>query len=497
MMERPQIEMAAPSPVLVIGGGLAGMYAAIAAWEAGQETTILSKGRTGGSGNGVVAMSVHRFAPDAPGLREEYRQRFLRSGAGEQEKETAEFFVDRAAGAMERLKRYGFPLEYRCLEEEGKDYPYLACCRPKQGRILTGAIRKYIDKDTGVAIQDGVTVCDIVTENGQVRGVLGENSGKLCFYPARAVILAAGGAGNIYAATSNTSDMTGDGYALALRCGLPLRGMEFVQFYPYRIYSPRRADIFPDLFEHGAVFRNEKGERFMDCPQYPMKELENRDVVARAMYGQREVRLDLSHCDPEYLERECPNISRMYREDPSRPLLLRPVAHFFMGGVPLKTDCSTAVKGLYVCGEVTGGLHGANRLAGSALTETVLFGRIAGEKAAGWARGLPGAALPGEETLRRVLADYPQSGTDSLRDLKDSLRETMWRDVSLVRTGEGLARALEELRVLEEMFRTRRPAGLKDWIQMRDMLMTARAVTEAAAARKESLGAHFRLDGEN
>ena len=94
-----------------------------------------------------------------------------------------------------------------------------------------------------------------------------------------------------------------------------------------------------------------------------------------------------------------------------------------------------------------------------------------------------------------MLANYPQSGTDSLRDLKDSLRETMWRDVSLVRTGEGLARALEEIGALEEAFRRRRPAREKEWIELRDMLMTARAVTEAAAARRESLGAHFRLDG--
>lgn len=259
MMERPQIETAEASSVLVIGGGLAGMYAAIAAWEAGQEAAILSKGRTGGSGNGVVAMSVHRFAPDAPGLREEYRQRFLRSGAGEQEKETAEFFVDRAAGAMERLKRYGFPLEYRCLEEEGKDYPYLACCRPKQGRILTGAVREYIDGHTGVRIQDGVTVCDIVTENGQVRGVLGENSGKLCFYPARAVILAAGGAGNIYAATSNTSDMTGDGYALALRCGLPLRGWSLYSFIPTASTLPGGRIFSPTCLSTGRCSGTKKG----------------------------------------------------------------------------------------------------------------------------------------------------------------------------------------------------------------------------------------------
>ena len=131
--------------------------------------------------------------------------------------------------------------------------------------------------------------------------------------------------------------------------------MEFVQFYTYRIYAPRRADIFPDLFEHGAVFRNERGQRFMDCPQYPKKELENRDVVARAIYGQEGVYLDLSGCDKAYLERECPNIARIQREHPQERLRVRPVAHFFMGGIPLHRDCTTEIAGLYVCGEVTGG----------------------------------------------------------------------------------------------------------------------------------------------
>lgn len=201
------------------------------------------------------------------------------------------------------------------------------------------------------------------------------------------MILCCGGAGNVYAATSNTRDVTGDGYAMAARCGLPLRGMEFVQFYPYRIYSPKRADIFPDLFDHGAVLRNEKGERFMDCAKYPMKELENRDVVARAEFAEKEVRLDLSGCDKAYLERECPNIARMARDNPDKPLLIRPVAHFFMGGVPLRTDCSTDVAGLYACGEVTGGLHGANRLAGERADGNSRLRRDRGKKCRGIRRG--------------------------------------------------------------------------------------------------------------
>ena len=476
------------SRVLVIGGGLAGMYAAIAAWEQGVAVSMFSKGKVGASGHSLVAMSVHRFAPDAPGLREEYRGRFLDSGAGEQLAEAADFFVDHAAEAMERLKSYNLPLEYRCLEEEGGEYPYLACCSPKRGEILTKALRQYIDKNTDIEMIEGVTVCDIVVENSTACGILLERDNALHFYPGKSVVLAAGGAGNVYAATSNTSDVTGDGYAMALRCGLPLVGMEFVQFYPYRIYSPGRADIFPDIFEHGAVFRNENGNRFMDCAAYPKKELENRDVVARAMYAQQQVWLDLSACDMVYLERECPNIAKMHRDNPDKPLLLRPVAHFFMGGVPLRVDCSTDVTGLFVCGEVAGGLHGANRLAGSALAEAALFGPIAGKNAAAYQPCSTG------ESLADTAADYPEIGTDSVEELRTQLREVMWQNAALIRSQSGLERCLVELKEIYEKLCKLNPANLKQWIQLRNMLLTSEQVVKAALERPESLGAHCRVD---
>ena len=243
------------SDVLIIGGGLAGMYSALAAAESGAAVRILCKSKTGGSGNSVVAMSVHRFAPDAPGLREDYRRRFLASGAGQQDAEIAAFFVDHAAAAMERLRGLGLPLEYRTLSENGGEYPYLACCSPKQGRILTKAVREKLNEYPNITVEDGVTVCDILTENGRAQGVLALCGGEMRVYPAKTVILCCGGAGNVYAATSNTRDVTGDGYAMAARCGLPLRGMEFVQFYPYRIYSPQRADIFPFRPRRGAPQR--------------------------------------------------------------------------------------------------------------------------------------------------------------------------------------------------------------------------------------------------
>ena len=183
----------------------------------------------------------------------------------------------------------------------------------------------------------------------------------------------------------------------------------------------------------------------------------------------------------------------MARDNPDKPLLIRPVAHFFMGGVPLRTDCSTDVAGLYACGEVTGGLHGANRLAGSALSETVLFGFLAGENAAKYAAA--DTTEPKTEAgATNALRDYPAAGEDSVRDLRDELREVMWKDVSVVRTEAGMREALCRIEEIKAAMTQRHPASLTEWVELRDLCFTAEGVTRAALGRKESLGAHCRAD---
>lgn len=183
----------------------------------------------------------------------------------------------------------------------------------------------------------------------------------------------------------------------------------------------------------------------------------------------------------------------MAHDYPDRPLLIRPVAHFFMGGVPLRTDTSTDIAGLYACGEVTGGLHGANRLAGSALSETVLFGFLAGENAAKYA--LANSAEP--ETAadaERKLRDYPAQGSDTLRDLREELRGIMWKDVSVIRTEAGMREALQKLGEIKAAMAHRSPASLAEWVELRNLCFTAESITRAALERRESLGAHCRAD---
>ena len=243
------------------------------------------------------------------------------------------------------------------------------------------------------------------------------------------------------------------------------------------------------------MLRNEKGKRFMDCDRYPMKELENRDVVARAEFAEKEVRLDLSGCDKAYLERECPNIARMARDNPDKPLLIRPVASFLHGrACRCAPTAPRTSRASMPAARSPAGCTGANRLAGSALTETVVFGAIAGKNAAEYARRRDADTPETAAAAGRVLSTYPELGTDPLRDLRDDLRETMQKDASVIRTKEGMEQALGEIDKIKAALRERRPASLAEWNELRNMLLTAEGVTRAALERKESLGAHCRAD---
>jgi aspartate oxidase len=262
--------------------------------------------------------------------------------------------------------------------------------------------------------------------------------------------------------------------------------MEFVQFYPYRIYSPMTSDIFPDIFNHGAKFVNHLGQRFME--KYPKKELENRDVLAREIYAQKEVRLDLSLVDLDFLDKEAPSLARLYEKFSQEPFLVRPVTHFTMGGLCVDSFGQTCVPGLLAAGEVTGGLHGANRLAGHALSETVVFGRRCGLKAAQTALDVSfcHSNMP--------LPPLPESGRDELKDIISNLRALMWSKVGLIRDENGLNEALLSIDSLGRELAARKPAHLRAFKKVSRALAMARLIVKAALNRQESRGAHYRSD---
>ncbi|MDR1318439.1 MAG: FAD-binding protein [Treponema sp.] len=493
------IEFLPETDVAVIGGGLAAMESALAAVHnnSSLRVTILSKKAVGLSGASLVSMSVHRFAPSEEGLRETYRQNFAASSQKIGEPVLREILIREGIAAVEKLETLGMPLEFKDLPGAGgKRYRHLGCCNPKMGQYLTKPLSRYVGGQKQISSFQDYAAFDLITDRGAARGVLAEKNGSFFALPARTVILATGGSGFVFGNTSATNDLTGDGYGLALRAGLPLRDMEFVQFYPYQIYSPGRCNIFPDVFEHGAVFLNELGERFM--AEFPKKEQENRDILARKMYGQKEVFFDITSCDTEYLKRECSEIENLRKKHKAARFRVKPVAHFMMGGIPLRPDCGTDIAGLFCCGEVTGGLHGANRVAGSALTEAAVFGSRAGRAAALFAAGAEGQG-PEKKKLKAWAEDrsktfFPAPGKDDPGQIIAELRRVMWDKASIVRRESSLIEARESLAELKERLMRQSPASLRSWLEGVNLLSTAEAIVASALLRRESRGAHFRED---
>lgn len=472
--------------VVVVGGGLSGMHAAIESSRNGAKVAIISKKKTGKSGSSVVSKSIHRFAPTDLSMQSVYLKKALEAGRFINDRELMKVLINKGSDSVENLLLYLPSLYFNSKSLDEMLYSNISYHNPKKGVFLTSKIREYIEKHTCISIFDGFTAVEIMTKGNSVCGLIVENNNELQYFSAKSIILATGGYAYIYKETSTTNDETGDGIAMALRKGLPLSDMEFVQFYPYRVVSPAIHDIFPNLFSEGAVFLNEKNERFMD--DFPNKELENRDVLAREIFKQKEVFLNLDNCSVPYLLKESPELLKIQEKYPGAPLKVVPKAHFSMGGIRIQSDCSTDLGGLFACGEVTGGLHGANRLAGYALTETAVFGPIAGRNAALYAQSKK------QEDITPGAAFLPQIGQDDIKPIKRQLRDVMWEKAGIVKSKKTLLEAQTTISELKSLLGKSQPYKLKDWVEAYNMLNLAAIMIESSLLRKESRGAHFRSD---
>lgn len=344
---------------------------------------------------------------------------------------------------------------------------------------------------------------DLLTAEGRCQGALvwHVRHGKTLVW-AKQTILCTGGAGQLYRETTNPVVATGDGHALAWRAGAVLRDMEFMQFHPTVLYiaGSSRSLITEAIRGAGAYLVDRNGHRFM--PEYdPRGELAPRDVVSQAIVAQMErtrhpnVYLDLRHLDPQMVRSRFPGMTATCSEfglDLTRdPIPVRPGAHYMIGGVSVDMQGRTTLPGLWAAGEVTSsGLHGANRLASNSLLEGLVFGAHAGEGASQEARKQPDTfrALP----LANAAVGEAAEPLD-LEDIRNSLRSLMWRAAGVRRHAAGLQEACETIDrwcryVLWRQFRE--PAG---W-QLQNMLIVARLMVQAALEREESRGVHLRTD---
>ena len=367
-------------------------------------------------------------------------------------------------------------------------------------RVLTAHARQQ-STITWVGNQFSI---DLLVLDGKCRGaiVLDEQTGELKLILASATVLSTGGAGQVYARTTNPASATGDGMAMALRAGAVLEDMEFVQFHPTALYLPSSPPFLLSeaIRGEGGRLRNNKREFFMKR-YHKDRELASRDIVARAMWSEmqatkaRHVYLDITHLSASFIKKRFPTIYATclrYDIDITEEWIpVSPSAHYWMGGVHTDLHGATTLPGLFAAGEVAcSGVHGANRLASNSLLEGLVFGLRSAQAAVKYASRSSGLHL----SLRDV-RNWPKSTGKPLRDaekLRNSVRRLMWSKIGLIRNAETLSKAVAQLNRWETMLGY--SALTRTNMELRNLIEVGQCTAEAALWRENSLGAHFRED---
>jgi fumarate reductase flavoprotein subunit len=347
-------------------------------------------------------------------------------------------------------------------------------------------------------------------------------SGAFRFVQAKAVLLATGGGPTMYRYHTPSGDKSMDGLAMALRLGLPLRDMEMVQFHPTGVLAGRDTRMTGTIIEEGlrgagGYLLNGGSERFMFAYD-PRGERATRDIVSRAMFEEMRagrttkeggLYISMGHLGPEKVRKQFKGMVERCADcgfDLAGGLVeVVPTAHYLMGGVICAVDTSTELPGLFVAGEDAGGVHGANRLGGNGVANSTVFGGIAGDVMPGWIRSNPGHRAPDESTIETGIAaathPFSQKAGD-VNGVRERLLDLMWDDVGIIRTADSLTRGLSELESLDAELDATGIADADrafnltwhDWLNLKNLVAMSKVIAAAALQRKNSRGAHFRID---
>ena len=492
---------------LVIGSGVAGLRAAIELSREGR-VVMLTKGHP------LQSASIFAQGGVAVALSEEddvsiHLTDTVNAGHGLCRLEAVRALVEEGPDRIQELIRWGAK-----FDKVGGKFAFAREAAHTRSRILrargdaTGnemvrVLMAHAGRQKRIHRMTFHFTVDLVVEDGRCCGavVMNENSGEQFILPAKAVVLSTGGAGQIYARTTNPPNATGDGIAMAFRAGAQLQDVEFVQFHPTALYVPSSPPFLLSeaMRGEGGQLRNHKGEAFMER-YHPLGALAPRDIVARAIWAEmaatrsRHVYLDVTHLGSDFVKRRFPTIyATCLRHDidiTEEWIPVSPSAHYMMGGVWTDLNGATTLPGLFAAGEVAcSGVHGANRLASNSLLEGLVFGMRAGAAAIAWAAR---QTVPDLAKQVAALRHGERYRLDDAEKLRNSLRRTMWGQVGIVRSRESLVRAVAQLsrwgRMVSESFATRADLEVKNMVQV------AHCVAEAALWRENSVGAHFRSD---
>jgi fumarate reductase (CoM/CoB) subunit A len=374
-----------------------------------------------------------------------------------------------------------------------------------------------------INVMEEIFVTNLLKVDNTVVGAFGIEikTGDFLVFRAKATVLAAGGTGRIYKITSNAAQDTGDGYAMGYRAGASLIDMEMFQFHPTGMVVPESARgrlVTEGVRGEGGILTNIKNERFMKRYD-PRLELAGRDVVARAIATEilegrgtpnGGVYLSVAHLDARIIEERLKTMLRQFLDTGvdirKEPMEVAPTAHHLMGGLVIDENAATSLKGLWAAGEVTGGIHGGNRLGGNALADTQVFGKRAGENAAKHAKkvGKPPINLAQvKKEVERARSFLERKEGIRPVQIRTKLAELMWDKVGIFRTGKELREAISEIErikteELPRLYVTGKGTRYNhEWIkalEVENMVLTAEMIARAALMREESRGAHYRRD---
>lgn len=503
--------------VIVVGGGVAGLMAAIEVKSKDPQTkvAVITKGNLFKSNSSMASGGINAVLD--PGNKLEIQKHIddtLKGSYGLADKKAVQYMCQSASGIISKLIDYGVKFdsdkEGNILQRSfgGGSSKRTCYVGDKTGSAIVQALIKKA-KISGVEFVVNNFVMNITKMDNSVSGVVSIRrfDSSVVVYPAKAVILAGGGYAGIFRGFStNAPDYTGDMMAIALRAGLNLQDMEFVQFHPtgfvktsYLVSEAARGE--------GGYLVNSNGDRFVD-------ELETRDVVSRAIYNQtkmgKDVYIDLRHLSKETIEEKLPSLNKAAMMqagvDVSSELLpIKPVAHYSMGGI--ESDMTkTSLKGLFVCGECSvNQVHGANRLGGNSLLEGAVFGELAGKKAYKYIQKkqfLPidyNIVVKDQKKVDRI---FDSETTKNFNAMRVTLGKTMFENVGIYRDENSLTKAFDYLKYLRRESNTlhcmdkgrNNNVELISILELQNALEVSESLVLSALERKESRGSHYRDD---